>query len=289
MTIRQPATANLMIDSADRNFTTFQNPWNFQLIRNASILNGFFHRIATTEVVLEWSNGNVVDALGNTSFGVTIAGTNYTIALSGFFTIADLLNAIANELNTNATPPLPGGTTFSVAAIPGGGANLTISAGTWTPIPGVLAAQLGWPAPGDTPLTPAASQPVYPNDADLRPFRYLDFICSQLTYNQDLKDAATQTQNKDVLCRWYFSYDNPLGNDAYGFPIRMGYESFQLRRLFSPPKQIRWDSIQPLGNLTFEVYGATQGLNYVPLALVYPTVADNQGTEWLMTLQVSEN
>jgi hypothetical protein len=58
----------------------------------------------------------------------------------------------------------------------------------------------------------------------------------------------------------------------------MGYEPFTLRRTFSPPKQIRWDMIQPVGNLSFELY--RDGGTICPMSST---------TNWLATLQISEN
>jgi hypothetical protein len=69
--------------------------------------------------------------------------------------------------------------------------------------------------------------------------------------------------------------------DAYAFPILMGYEPFVLRRLFNPPKQIKWDPLQPMGNLTFQVFGSDGDE-------VVDDTADRI-TNWLMTLQLSEN
>jgi hypothetical protein len=114
---------------------------------------------------------------------------------------------------------------------------------------------------------------------DLRRYRYIDIVSSQLTYNQDLKDAATTQIVRDILCRWYFAYDQFADVDQYGFPIFMGYEPFVVRRTFSPPKQIRWDNIQPIGQLSFEVYDDNQN----------QILIDSPQTNFLMTLQVSEN
>jgi hypothetical protein len=67
--------------------------------------------------------------------------------------------------------------------------------------------------------------------------------------------------------------------DAYGFPILMGYKKFVVRRLFNPPKQIRWTNNQPLGNIAFQVYDDTGSL----------LTASAEENNWLMTLQFSEN
>jgi hypothetical protein len=69
----------------------------------------------------------------------------------------------------------------------------------------------------------------------------------------------------------------------------MGYTSFKVRRLFNPPKQIRWDTRQPLGNLSFEVFGQNRiYTNGIALTDFYSDPADSERSEWLMTLQVSE-
>jgi hypothetical protein len=120
---------------------------------------------------------------------------------------------------------------------------------------------------------------VTPFCPDLRPYRYIDFVSSQLTYAQDLKDNSTAPTSRDVLCRWYFADDQLPTLDEYGFPILMGYTLFTYRRIFNPPKQIKWDSNQPVGNLAFEVYGDTGSI--LP--------ASDPNTNWLMTLQFSEN
>ena len=69
----------------------------------------------------------------------------------------------------------------------------------------------------------------------------------------------------------------------------MGYSPFNLRRIFNPPKQIRWDNIQPLGNLAFQVY-ATKWPQDRTANYTYGLfdVAQYYNTEWLMTLQISE-
>jgi hypothetical protein len=115
--------------------------------------------------------------------------------------------------------------------------------------------------------------------ADLRPYRYLDFVSNNLTYNQRLKDTTSGFYERQVIVRFYFSSDN-LYLDDLNYPILPGYTSFSLIRQFNPPKQIRWSPNQPIGQLDFAVYGS-DGL---------PAVMDNTTqTNYQMTLQVSEN
>ena len=118
---------------------------------------------------------------------------------------------------------------------------------------------------------------------DLRNYSYIDFLSSQLTYNQKLKDASTNAADNNVLCRWYFAWDNPPQLDGYGFPILQGYTSFVERRLFNPPKQIRWESNMPIGQLSFQIVDENGFL----LSATEPNIGAY--FTWQMTLQVSED
>lgn len=292
VTIRQPATANLLIDSIDRG-ASYASPFDFQIVKPASLMNGFFNRIGTTEVVLEWCEPNITD---NTSAGLlnnvivfdlsgtganTYAGQQTITLPVGHYTVEQVLDEIILELNDLSGTT---GMTFAITGT-GGTTNLTSTDGVFT-IP--LALQEGEGSVLAVQLE--LIQETYVDSVgitcpDIRPYRYIDFVSQQLTYNQDLKDATTNTLVRDVLCRWYFADDVPDAYDGYGFPILMGYKPFVSRRLFSPPKQIRWTNNMPVGNLGFQVYG------YVPLTGLtqVPIISQDNDTNWLMTLQMSEN
>ena len=279
MTIRMPSTANLMLDSADRDAAVNPSPWNFQITRPQSILNGFFTRIATTEVVLEWTlpNGAVLGALG--SFDLSYNNTVTTVPnpfVAEFYTAKEAIDDLVAALNAATAP-----NTFTAQPITSGYGIATVAQ---TPFQlqnnDELLLRFGFTfIPGSVPLRTVNTDIQAVVAPDFRPYRYLDFVSAQLTYNQDLKDSSTAVIARDVLCRWYFSWDNPAPLDAYGYPIQMGYTPFVIRRIFSPPKQIRWDNIQPVGNLTFQVFTDTNVL--VPYTNGAPA-------NWLMTLQVSE-
>ena len=279
VTIRQPATANLMIDSKDRDTTQYPNPFDFQITRTNSIMNGFFTRIGTTEVVLEWCEDNIITDYNDTLVldisGATNVKTGVSAVLSaGIYTVGDCLDSLILAMNDVATNPAPStGVTFSIVNkegfiyIEASGGKFRINT------PSKLQSQLGLPT-----NNAYVSDMLVAECTDLRITRYIDFVSSQLTYNQDLKDNSTATYNRDVLCRWYMAWDDQPTYDQYGFPILMGYKKFVLRRLFNPPKQIRWTNNQPLGNIAFQVYD-DKGV------LLSGSDPDN----WLMTLQFSEN
>ena len=278
MPIRYPSTANLMVDSDDRNDAVYPSPWDFQISRNNSILNGFFTRIGTTEVVLEWCLPNISQTLGSNIFTIDISGvggnthvgTSSVTIPDGFYTMEDVLDAIVAALNATSGTT---GATFTILNTIGrcrvdvSGAVVRIDNGDT-----LLNSNLDALAPTFTNIFSFGCP-------DLRPYRFLDFISSQLTYAQDLKDSSTSAIPRDVLCRWYFCEDTQELYDGYGFPILMGYKQFKRRRIFNPPKQIRWDSNLPVGNLSFQVVDYLG--NVVPYDPLY-------SSEWLMTLQVSE-
>lgn len=265
VTIRPPSTANLMIDSADRNAGTWGN---FTISRPQSLFNGFFTRLGVTEVVLEWGEPNVNLA---DSIIITVDGTDYEFGgTPEFYTVAELLDVLVAFLKNENIPNI--GTSWEIDTTQ----NVVLR--NTNNYDFII---------GDTPLARklfGSPLPTPPTDAwpvlnpDLRPYRYIDIVSTQLTYNQDLKDASTALKVRDVLCRWYFCWDNPPQLDAYGFPILMGYTPFYVRRIFNPPKQIKWDSIQPLGQISFEVYDNAGDL-----------IKTADANNFLMTIQASEN
>jgi hypothetical protein len=281
VTFRQPATANLMIDSADRPSGT---PWDFQLTSVNNYGNGFFSRIAATEIVLEWCMPNIAPAWGNTTMAVDISGTgseafHQTIAITlptNFYVVSQVLANIQNRITAAVT-----GTTITcVAGITSIGTGIGSTNAILSFLPGTLTNQMDISGAVSTqsPIAPAGTYFIPVICPDLRPYRYLDFVCENLTYAQDVKDNSSAPYNRDVLARWYFAYDEAPNLDATDMPILMGYSRFVLRRIFNPPKQIKWDANLPVGNLRFNVYDNNGEL--VDVAL---------GSEWLMTLQLSEN
>ena len=280
--IRVPATANLMIDSADRVNSSGTTPWNFLINKPNNLIQGFFTRVGVTEVVLDWCVPNISSANGLNTFivsdisGVAIPANTGTITIpDGCYTMANLLDNLVAQLNTVAWGVA--GTTFSVSTAAG-----RVS----------LACTRSFQVQGTTLLTALAipnnqievslSNLYIPCCADIRPYTYIDIVSSQLTAVQSVKDASTAPLVRDVLCRWYFDEDTQESYDAYGFPIYQGYKPFCRRRIFSPPKQIKWESIANVGQLSFQVYDNAGDL------LTYSTPASAAHLNWRMTLQLSE-
>ena len=238
--IRVPATANLMVDSANRpvildasGISNISSPWDFSIVRQQPLINGFFTRVGTTEVVLEWCLDNISPTLQNNFFTVIDnSGVTVTCTMpSAAYTVYDALESVASRLNFQFQQQGRPNYNFAAAQFPSGQVYLGADS-NFIIVPTKLSDQLSLTTPG------------YPTDnadlhfltcPDLRPYRYLDFVCDQLTAVQDVKDASTAPLVRDVLCRWYFADDAPNQLDGFGFPILMGYTRFAQRRIFNPP------------------------------------------------------
>lgn len=290
--IRQPSTANLMVDTQDR--TQGASASDFVISRNNSILNGYFTRIGVTEVVLEWFQGNIAtDEDASFQFAESGGSVELIAAINiGFYTVETLLKEIASAMTTASAGAGGQTRTYTADSTYPGQAYITVAgANTFTiaPVVGFDAITQKLGLTQDTALKTnfVGSEIANPLGngwtPDLRLYRYIDIVSSSLTYNQNLKDASTAQSVDNILCRWYFADDTPNQFDAFGYPILQGYTPFVQRRQFSPPKQIRWASNMPIGQLQFRATYTPVGTTSVPLTLPASTAFD-----WLMTLQVSE-
>jgi hypothetical protein len=271
--IRFPSTANLYVASADRNKVTYPLASDFVISKKENILAGFFTRFALVQIDMNWFLPNISQITENNTFTVTVVGAptpQHTVTIpDGFYTVASLMDYIVDELNT-----FYGFGTFSLVGQPGTYGLVCTS--NYVINDTELAKNLSF-AINAAPTT--AFDFYFP---DLLPARYsqLDFVCSNLTYQQGLKDADTADITRDVIYRWTMGWDNEPALDAYGYPIFQGYTPFITRRYLSYPKQIKWGRDQPLGQLAFEVYDAKGKI------LQYNPIINN--FQWGMQLLISE-
>jgi hypothetical protein len=249
--IRFPSTANLYIDSADRASGTSTD---FLINKPQNILTGFFTRLAVNEVVMDWSIPNVLASYGNNTFIVTVTGANagtYTATLfDGFYTVKSALDSIVSQLNATVL----GAGRFSIVTSVDLGIFLTIASGTYSVTVTTLSTQLDISNPATVETNKQIKDPRILNT------KYIDIVSQNLTYNQDLKDASTAQNVRDVVFRWFLAWDNEATYDGYGFPILQGYKPFLQRRSIAFPKQIKWDNIQPIGQLGFQLYDSMGAL-----------------------------
>lgn len=310
VTVRPSSSANFAVDSADR-YASYNaragaptGPYTFSISKNESLLNGFFKRIALTEVVFPYYIPNINNKTETILFSDT--GGAYvplTIPIPGFYTpqgIAAQLEAqlIAVGIATATVTYSNGVFTFA-----SGNPAITLSfaRGNF----GGLGARLNefqlydllaLSGPGPNGAT-VASDTLVSGVTRCRYTEYIDIVCSQLTYNQDLKDGSSDPIVRDMIARIYIEDETspiipvyqtaaPVGPVMTPDVAIPGTYPFTIYRKFTMPKQIKWDNTQPLGNLTFEVYDDKGQILSAHLGAVYP---DSTMPDWRMTLLVSEN
>lgn len=326
--VRQAATALLTIDSGDRFKSqidrraieswipadgpapTNYSAYDFTINKDESIMNGFFTRLAVTEVVFPWAIPNINIQTNAMQIVTEISGvlTYYDLVLEdGFYTPAQLAAAIEAYVHNNI-PTLPN---FIMEYSPRPYTNCFAYETLSTTNIGFL------PMPynssiynnnsqiiqmfdllGFSDIRNTIPQPAQAGNATLCQFtRYVDIVCSQLSYNQSLKDTSSQRTVRDALCRVYLGDANDVNTVApddinYSPP---GCAPVVIYRNFSTPKQIQWQPNQPVpGYLRFQVFDD----NGVPLnqsgANVIGPDADfnfstSAGLDWSFTMLVSEN
>ena len=72
MPIRAPSTANLLIDSQDRNNLTTTQSTDFTITKQSNILAGFFTRLGVVELVLNYSKPNISPEYNTDTLSITI-------------------------------------------------------------------------------------------------------------------------------------------------------------------------------------------------------------------------
>lgn len=317
ITVRPSSTALFCVDSDDRYNTYTQRrtsptfPFTMSIVRNQALLNGFFKRVALTELRVNWTLPNIHPAWGNNTLTYNTGGTAYTVTIpSGFYDLDGLMATIQDLIRNEPTAPIA---TF--IALPNSDGSSSYSSGGAT--------TFFFPAPTSAIrtlydmlnlTTTAAATTARGGVANLRATDYLDIVCSQLTYNQKLKDGSSAIFNRDIIERVYLDdttkslgrfntnlFDasgNPAGFQAPQYDVTSftnGVNPFVIYRQYSLPKQIRWDDAQPLGNLTFELYDdqgrslQTLWSNYTPISGEPATAYYANSFVWNMSLLISEN
>jgi hypothetical protein len=309
-TIRPSSTALLTIDSEDR-FSDYEakrlsvsgsynnNPYNFTISRSSAIMNGFFTRLAVTEVVFPTAglpNINKYTCFMNVIYKIGAAApVTAEITLNpGFYKPSDLAKAVQAAVRALTTD-------LSAFTMAYGAANncfFTYSTNTLNaiafaplaynsseyPYPSTtrqLFDVMGFRAINQTLFGAAASG--FTNAVGMR---YVDITCPTLTYNQSLKDTSSQIVNRDSLCRLYLIDYDPQStvqpSDVNYTP--MGTAPTTIYRNFTTPKQIQWSPNQAIGgSLQFVVLDD----NGNPLSGV--GVTDVTCVDWQMSVLVSEN
>lgn len=298
-TVRPSATSLLCVDSADRSRSVVASqfetvsPYRFTIAKKQNILTGFFRRIALTEVVFPYYIPNI-NPRTNTIKIIYNGGAEQTLTLDdGFYTPTVLAATLETELQT-----LTGNPAVTVTYVNGifvidvqAGNDIIIFSPTDTyGLFDLLGGTDAWINPGGQILISRVTRCRYTD--------YIDIVCNQLTYNQELKDGSTSEIIRDVIARIYLEGENdqpiPVNVKSAATDVEdtvPGTYPFTIYRQFSTPKYIEWNKDMPIANLTFEVYDDTgallSGNNFEVVTGV--AAPDYLLPNWRMTLLVSED
>jgi hypothetical protein len=321
-TQRPPSTALLTIDSEDR-FANWAekrlaadnplainySPYNFSLVRNASLVNGYMTRLAVTEVVFPWVYPNINDKTSAILLNYNIGAGNVTVPIridTGFANPAQIAAALVTAIGI-AVPALGFTMTYGTDNLPRfvylSGIGDTVSFSplvygqtyfgvTWL-FPDTdkqFFDLLGFTNNNTVLANGGAGQATFAQAT-----RYVDIVSPQLTANQGLPDATSQPVGNSALCRIYLGDGNTPTQNVAVSDIDFtppGCVPYTIYRQFASPKQINWNAIMPIsGRIQFQVLDDNGVIlpaffNYVPF--------DNTGvyynyTDWSLSLLLTEN
>ena len=310
--IRMPSTALLGVSSADRYENNTQrvlnstSPFSVLLTSGQNFLNGFFTRIALTEVRIPWylptlSNRNNYIVLNYFPAGPPGPPQVFTLGLTpGWYsptTLAAELQRVIRQVpaapNGNNGANKPNFTItynatqyrFEAASNVAGDEFIFLTFPTSDGRTGVYE-MMNW-RNNFVDVVQLSGPPT------MLSTEFIDIVCNQLTYAQDVKDGDTGKMSHDVVARVYLAAENTLTD-----PTTLGSAPFVVYRQFATPKQIKWDSNLPVGQLQFDLYDdkgvplGTRGMTAtIAGGIITPQPSpdnDNSLGDWSITLLVSE-
>jgi len=321
MTIRQPSTALLTIDSEDRytNYIDASNnpssPYNFTIRKTESLMPGFITRVGISEIVFPWTIPNINVKTNQILFSYSLSGdpvvTKVLKLTQGFYTPSELATEISTLVDNLPGNPLPS-FVFQYAT---GQFSDSFDSPVFEYLSGTPYDKVAFsPLPYNTPAYPYNSNSKqlfnllglssrntqlllgdYSNYTLCQAIRYVDIVCNQLTNSQAQKDQTSQTIARDMLCRIYVDSAPGLqstikaSEDIFCPP---GCAPTTIYHNYTVPKQIQWIPNQNIpGYLQFQVYDDTGDLlDYsIQGASGKPGDLPSQISDWSMTMLVSEN
>ena len=259
--LRQPATALLTIDTADRQIFDLSgyrvdstSPFQVYINTQQNIMSGFFTRIAVTELNMNWNIPNVIGegSQKNNTLTVEIEGApgnppdRFTATVpQGFYT----QTALATALQTALTAQVDVGWTVTYNNFTDGQAfaiEATDPDVFFRIVPqnkGMaddLCNMMGFSSPLKTFV-----QRLIGSFASMLYTPYFDIVSQQLTKKQNILDNGTSfITGKNVLARVYIAKDGLYtdNDDGEALNTTVGTEPFRLYKEWQVPKQIFWDT-----------------------------------------------
>jgi len=325
ITARSPATALLVVDSADRNptkvyasningdTTTFYNPlypnvapvpntpYDFTIARGQNVFTGFVKRIGITEICFKWGLFNINETCN--TFYFTSADqdgplTAVKVAIPvGFYTATQLAEALTTEIS--------GVGSLIVITFEPSTQRFVAVESSFTTAFAIVPPTIGSSIDGggttfqNTPYKTLFdvmgwvystcgeynTNAKFGGNPPSRWTEYVDIVCTNLTNNQCIKDFSTLPE--------IYNPKNLLCRLYLDQDIQLTLtDGFPYAgpttyyRQFNPPKMIEWNETQPIGNLQFQVFDDSGRILQSWAESKQPTYAC---PDWKMTMLLSED
>jgi hypothetical protein len=276
-TIRNPSACALLVDSLDRytaglptNANTLISSSSWTTQKQNYILNGYFTRIALTQVQFFWNLPTIISGY-NDQFTLTIENSLYTVTIpQGWYNANRLAQTLVNLIN--AIPESGGAFDFTLTAPPG---CIVLHSGIFQfsivdplllgPVPSPYARFLG--TSGFIPQNSYSTDDgnwyiAYFGVPSLLPTRYIDITSHYLTKFQRVKDSSTLDtgDSQNILCRvfpfagladttWPPVTTTISQTAPYDITYKWGVpSSFVVVQDYSSPKQIAWNPDEAISN-----------------------------------------
>ena len=319
--VRQPAVAVLTIDTADRikvDASGYRidttSPNNIYINKQQTLLNGYFTRLALTEINMQWNTPNVIasgECKNNTLLleqSATLSGVvtdSYLIELpEGFYTPRELAADIQVLLNTEAV--FGGGSWSCTYNERDGTFSITDEGETirFRIRPQNIKASddlcnlMGFSTPSKL-----FTFGIFGSYASMVYTPYFDIVSLQLTKKQNVSDNSSSTiTGGNLLARIYLNNagfitradrTDPAEPQLADCPI-VGVRAFSLYKEYIIPKQIYWDTKEFIATIDLRLidykgrllYMAPQGIATIGEDGLFTQCGNS--TNYQLTLQITE-
>jgi hypothetical protein len=302
VTQRYPQSAYLLIDSQDR-YTLSKDGFYIQANETSpnniyishQRLNGFgeIKRVSVTDVYFPWRTPNI--NINNNKFYLQINGTDYYIEIpEGFYKPSELalqMQTIANSATGFRTVASAGGVPvytalgqpWTIVSNAIGKFTITATGATFSALPSGLTRVEGFNKDVNQVInffTPTIIEvPTFTGGiASMSYTRYIDFVSTNLTKHQRLKDCLTQLNYTNIIYRLYLEnqLDMPLTDDTF-----FGSRPCDIYRQISNPKYIMWNKNEMISAVDIQLYDDAGDPLYIPF--------QDWDANYLLTMLLSES
>jgi hypothetical protein len=298
-TIRQPAYAEILVDSMDRysqGSTTFQNPtpttsssWRTNL--PAYVLNGYFTRLAITQIQFAWNLPTIITGYNDQFILIdSNAGPVVVTLPQGYYTPAVMATTLQAQIRT-AT----GDTDYNVVFDEGSfvisntvlGTECCPQGGDPQGLPEEIIYTrclntLGFQFVQSATVTDTFN-PYVGTIPTMLPTRFVDILSSYIAKFQDVKDSSTTLSlnfNNKIARIYAIPPSNRLEISSTGGP---GANPYVLTVDYATPKMIMWNADEALSN--FDIQLRDEWGTLLPWSV---TGNEGYGCEYAFTMLASE-